>query len=94
MIAYYMNDINHNKAYLTYICVNQEYRCLHLASALLKNMVNDCMNNTFKKIILETNINNVLARKFYEKNGFKEINLTGTSVYYEKLLIDEGEKNE
>lgn len=95
MIAYYMNDINYDKAYLTYICVNKKYRCLHLASKLLKIMVDDCIKNSFKKIVLETNIYNMSARKFYEKKGFKEINRNNNSVYYEKtLIIDEGVSDE
>ena len=86
IIAYYRNDYETNIAYLTYLCVNSKYRKNNLATKLLNIMVNDCIEKNFKIIRLETDKQNNIARKFYEKKGFIEYNEFNNSVFYEKKI--------
>lgn len=89
IIAYYRNNLNNKTAYLTYLCVDKLYRSNNYATKLLSIMFSDCINNGFLKIRLETNKDNLIARKFYEKNGFKLYEQKNNSVFYEKILKNE-----
>lgn len=86
VICYYKNDYNSKVAYLTYLCVNNDYRKRKIGQKLIDIMINDCKHDKFNKIILETSKDNVIAQKFYEKNGFFCVKEDNKSIFYEKNL--------
>lgn len=83
MISYqYLYDT----AELYYIYVEKEYRNQKYGGKLLEAMIADCENKNIKAIFLEVRKSNISAIKFYEKNGFKVINLRNN--YYHNPVED------
>lgn len=83
LIAFYANDYINRRAYLTYICVNKENRDKKFGLKLMNKMYDECKACGMKKIRLSTNINNVIAQKFYEKIGYKKTKQVDEILEYE-----------
>ena len=66
------------------IVVARDCREMGIASALMQYTMQFVKNNGAKEIFLEVRKNNFIAKKFYEKNGFK-------LKYERKKYYDDGE---
>lgn len=71
-LFFYANNFKEKIAFLTLLGVTREYRNQHIATKLLKKMINKCKEN-FEKIQLYTHSSNEIAINFYKKNGFYSI---------------------
>ena len=71
-IFFYANNVEEKIAFITLFGVLKEYRRLHIATMLLKEMIQYCCNN-YKKIHLYTHSTNYNAIHFYKKNNFHSI---------------------
>lgn len=60
-----------NEGHITNIAVLPEYRGMHVASALLDEMIEKCARNGIVDYTLEVRAGNVPARCLYEKYGFR-----------------------
>jgi ribosomal protein S18 acetylase RimI-like enzyme len=68
--AFYANDINSMKAYLSNINVLQEYQGIGIASNLIKKMITYLNHKGFKEISLEVYKDNLNAISLYKYFGF------------------------
>jgi glucosamine-phosphate N-acetyltransferase len=62
------------------VVVSPEYRGQHIATTILKMLIEDSKRNDCYKVILDCNYNNI---PFYEKNGF--INKNTQMTYHNNL---------
>ena len=66
------------------VCVQKDYRRMHIAEAMLSYIFDRAKSNNVKEITLEVRESNVAAISLYEKMGFKEIGIRKN--YYQKPL--------
>lgn len=64
--------ITFDSATICQICVHPDFRRKHLASSLMKEIVDDCFAKRVQNITLEVRASNEKAIKFYEKHSFKK----------------------
>ncbi len=62
-----------DEAHITNIAVSPNYRRRHYAEALLKKVIDDCIQNLVKYLTLEVRVSNLAAISLYEKYGFKSL---------------------
>lgn len=79
---------------LLYVLVLPEYRKQHIATKLLKEIEDFCINNNISKILLEVRSKNSPAINFYEKHNFKKISIrknyykNDDALIYEKSIVE------
>ena len=71
-ICFYANDLKNKKAFISLICVKEEYQKNGYATVLLKKMFEFC-KDSMSSVELEVYADNVKAIEFYKKNGFQKI---------------------
>lgn len=86
LIAFYTCEENNPKAYLTYICVNENYRKNNLGKKLMYEMEMECKRLGKSIIRLNTNINNEISQKFYLSLGYEKKETENNSYVYEKCI--------
>lgn len=72
-IGYICCDMLVDHADICAIAVCKNYRNKGVATLLIQEIVNICINNKFDSIFLEVRISNFKAISLYEKMGFKKI---------------------
>ena len=72
-LFFYANNYSKKLAFLTLLGVQKEYRCLGIANNLLTEMKKYCQKNSFNTIQLYTHKENEIAKAFYTKRHFYEI---------------------
>lgn len=70
---FYANNTKEKIAFITLLAIKKEYRNYGIGSILIDKTIEYCKKIDFKKIQLYTHENNILARKFYSKKNFYEI---------------------
>lgn len=83
-IIFYKNDEIKKIAYISLVGTLKSYRNMGVANSLLKKCVEDIMYSSMEKIGIHTN--NIIAKKIYEKYGFKEVSEINGRYYLEKKL--------
>lgn len=82
MIAFYSNRRDLDFAYITHVYVSSAYRRKGVFGRMLNVVVAYVQEKAIPKIKLEVKLTNIIARKVYEGNGFKEEGkATEDSVY-------------
>lgn len=83
-------DIGNKQAALRKMFVAKEYRGkeLMLASKLLNTLMNWCKNKNVTELFLGTTDKFIAAHKFYEKNGFAEINKNDLPEKFPLMQVD------
>lgn len=87
-ICFYANDFVSRKAFVSLICVKEEFQKRGYATLLLKKMFEYCKNK-MNSVELEVYFQNEGAIEFYEKNGFQKIGKISenkNSFYMRRLL--------
>lgn len=69
-IAFYMNDRVSKEAYITQIAVKDRVKNRNIAKTLLDLCIKLSKNSFMNAIKLEVFTDNIVALKFYKKNGF------------------------
>lgn len=82
-IAYYCNDIESKKAFITLVLVDPKDRGLGLGQALTTFVLNIAKHRGFTSCLLEVNKNNQTAYKIYIAQGFHLVEERG-----EMLLLE------
>ena len=90
-IAYYLNDILKENAYLTIIIIDKDSRDKGLGKLLLESSISDLINRGFKSYRLEVLKKNEKALAFYKKYGFEIEKDLGNS-YLMNLNLEENAK--
>ena len=70
MSGIYLEDADPDSAWLGWLGVLPEYRREHYGTRIMNEFLNECRERGFKFARLYTNENNIVARAFYEANGF------------------------
>lgn len=70
--AYYSNDLQKETAFLTSICVKQEFRRSGLAAILLEEVFHGAIRDGMQQLALEVDVGNRAAVRFYSKYGFSK----------------------
>ena len=83
-IIFYKNDNINKKAYITLVGVLREYQKQGIVKLLLEKCIFDTKNSFMK--IIGTHTDNIIAKKVYEKYGFKEASEINGRYYLEKNL--------
>ncbi len=86
MIAFYCNDFNSYKAYLTTLVVKDTYREKGVGAGLLAQMIKRCKEQKMNIIGLDVCKINAHAISLYKKYGFEVKNTHEAYVYMEKIL--------
>ncbi len=73
MVAAYFNNIIDSTAYITNVCVEDNFRGNNIASDLMRKCINYAKENDFKNILLEVNEKSIAAINLYTKFNFKQI---------------------
>lgn len=81
--AYYLNTVKH-QIYITLICVDSSYQAHGIGSKMLDHIAvkAQTVDDSYSTIALEVNRRNGKAYRFYQKQGFLELENRG-----EKLLM-------
>ena len=65
----------YDEAEIRYLSVHPSYQKRGLGKKLIYRIIKECKNENIKRIFLEVSIKNKSALKFYEKFGFKTIEI-------------------
>ena len=98
ILGYMISKISNQDSHILNLTIDSEYRGLGIGSSFLDLMINECKLHRSEYIYLEARINNTIARKLYQKFGFRSIgvrknyyrNKSGREdaiVYRKNLLI-------
>ena len=79
--------INRKEAYITNLSVLADYQNQGLGHELLNRTSDYLRLKGTEKLILEVYNNNIRAKAFYEKNGFKPIKNNGSRFVLEKHIL-------
>lgn len=90
-IVFYKNNLENKTAYIALVGTLKRYQNRGVAKLLLKVCISDIENSIMEKVGIHTD--NIIAKKIYEKNGFKEI-LEINGRYYLEKKLKQGENNE
>ena len=63
---------NVNFAYISNVCVDPNYRDLHIGTFLLENLIKEYKNKLYKEIVLDVLADNPRAIHLYQKMGFEK----------------------
>ncbi len=63
------------------------YRSRDFGSMLLEKAVQYCLDQGFKKMVLDTTVRNIQAVRFFRKAGFIEVRREGEKLFFEKVLL-------
>ena len=63
---------NAKYAYISNVCVDPNYRDLHIGTFLLDNLIREYKEKMYKEIVLDVLADNPRAIHLYEKMGFKQ----------------------
>lgn len=83
-IIFYKNNYEDNIAYIALVGILKEYQNRGIANSLLKKCIEDLKNSPMKKVGIHTD--NMIAKKIYEKHGFKEVSEVNERYYLELKL--------
>lgn len=72
IVGYLDYWITFDSATICQICVDKKFRNQKIASALIKDMIDDCYAKRVANITLEVRANNKPAISLYNKHGFME----------------------
>lgn len=81
-------DIGNNKGALRKMFVAEAYRGKKIAKRLLTNLLAWAKQKSFREIYLGTTEKFVTAQRFYEKNGFVEINKSDLPEQFPIMDVD------
>jgi len=81
LMAFYSNNIITREAFVSLLCVKQEYRKLGIGKEIMIHCISKIKLSGMKCIKLETNSDNYIAIKLYENLGFKNVNTINNTVY-------------
>lgn len=85
--SFYNNDMTEKRAYLSLIAINPDYQRMKMGSQALQFICQECKKKQMKKIRLEVDKINNIARLFYVKNGFSIIgDASEYSLYMERKV--------
>ncbi|MDB1944578.1 GNAT family N-acetyltransferase [Clostridium tertium] len=70
-ISFYANDDVKKVAYLTLLAVLKEYQNKKIGKILLNLFIKISKEKNMEKVCLEVHNDNIKAKAFYERNGFK-----------------------
>ena len=69
-----IDEVNESEfAYISNVCVDPNYRDLHIGTFLLDNLLKEYKNKMYKEIVLDVLAENPRAIHLYEKMGFEKI---------------------
>ena len=71
VVGFISYSIIYERAELNYIAVDKSYRRRGIAQKLLDFVLEELKNNMVENFSLEVSVDNLAAKKFYLKNGFK-----------------------
>jgi ribosomal-protein-alanine N-acetyltransferase len=80
---------NENNFFITNICVISEYLGQGLGTEMINQAVNKGQEYSIKQMLLEVNVENALAIKFYEDKGFKSYKQEGHSIYMNLKITED-----
>jgi GNAT superfamily N-acetyltransferase len=85
-----MKNISNGNAVLRKMFVKQEYRgkIIGLSNKLLSQLIDWAKQKGFSRILLGTTPQFFAAHRFYEKNGFKEINREELFIFGDINMIE------
>lgn len=69
-LLFSVNNIEKN-ATIELIAVNNDFKGKNVGTDLIKSFENYCYNIGIKKLMVGTQLNNIIAQNFYQKNGYK-----------------------
>lgn len=88
--AFYRNDHETKKAFLSMIAVSKKYEGKGYGKKMLNEIEHICIKSGMTELVLEVNKNNFHALRFYENNGFVFLNKeTENSLFMKKMLLME-----
>lgn len=84
--SFYTNDFISFEGHLTLLTVDEKYRNMGIASALIDKMFEILKEKGMISVDLTTELENENARKLYEKMGFEIIRIFDNRVKYKCIL--------
>ncbi|MBS7651324.1 ribosomal protein S18-alanine N-acetyltransferase [Candidatus Bathyarchaeota archaeon] len=80
-VGYLVASVSGRRAHIISLAVDEKFRRRHVGSILLQTLIDNLKANGVEEILLEVRLDNIAARRLYEKFGFEATgNLRG---YYE-----------
>ncbi|MCI5585091.1 MAG: GNAT family N-acetyltransferase [Lachnospiraceae bacterium] len=86
MVIGYTHNTPDEKSYISYVIVGRQYRGKGIAVELINDYFAYAKKQQLKSVWLKTTVENVIARKLYEKVGMKLMETSDGLVIYEKQL--------
>lgn len=77
---------NHDTAHTLDIVVLPEYQGKGYGKALMRDMIEDCRNRGYKKLMSRTIVGNTQSIALHESTGFKEAFRKGSDIVWELIL--------
>lgn len=87
LLIFYANDKSTKTAYISLIGVKEEYRHQHLGEWLLEKCISVSKEAGMRQLKLEVDSDNINAKRFYKRNGFKYVEDTGRDSIYMEICI-------
>lgn len=87
VIAFYANDCENHKAYITAVLVDSSVRGHGIGAKLMQTAEDLCRADNFSSISLEVAKENISAQNLYKKLGYKEYDFSEKSLFMRKKLI-------
>ncbi len=76
----YLDDLtgmkDEDKIYLKLISINKDVRGTGTGTEFINQIISYCVSKGYRYMHLDTALNNVVAQKFYDRNGFKNMGIT------------------
>jgi ribosomal-protein-alanine acetyltransferase len=86
IIGFMICSVKENNLHVHRIAVSPEFQKKKIGRALIKNLYADCHKSGIKRITLKVKDFNLGAIRFYEKHGFKKVELECSRYLCEKEL--------
>jgi ribosomal protein S18 acetylase RimI-like enzyme len=86
LMAFYSNNKVTKEAFISLLCVKQEYRKLGIGKEIMIHCISKIKRSGMKYIKIETNSDNYIAIKLYENLGFKIVNTMNNTDYLTREL--------
>lgn len=85
-VAFYCNDADRKKAFITLVLVSNKYRGKGIANELIKKTLEICVARKFEVCGLDVLSSNESAIKIYKKNGFEEVSINKEIISMKAVL--------
>lgn len=72
LVAGYTNNLKDDLAYISIVCVDEQFKCRGIATKLINDFIKICNSKNIKRLHLYTDTSNVRAIKMYNKLGFEK----------------------